>query len=145
MERNKAPITNTDQVLVALWKASEIARTLQLTRAEHEAMMRADTLDLIVEPSSEERHYLLAFASGAIAAHVQLTIRLSCEFVYQIAAHEGADDVRIFGLTVHGAHPHYSRMTMKERREAVCGYVWRDSEGLVPYTPLVGDRTLDCI
>lgn len=142
MDRNKSPIEGVIDIDRALIAVFEIASTLRLTHAEQEAMARVDTLGCIAGDGGRAER-LRNYAAGAIAAHLELTRRLCCEFVYVLAAHEGADDVRVFGLSAHGPHKHYSRMTLKERREALCGYVWLDSDGLAPYTAMKRDSTLD--
>lgn len=114
MNRNKADILSTDQILTAARTVYLITKLLKLTRQQWEDMYSVDVLGKITQQDAT-RGELFAYANGVRETYTTILITEHCEFVYY------ADGVR---LNVKEA----TQQGPGVLNGAVCGYQWLDSE-----------------
>lgn len=114
MNRNKAAIYSTDQILTAARAVYVITKLLKMTRTQWDDMYHSDVVSKIARQDATVGE-LFAFANGVKDAYVTVILTEHCEFVYY---HDGV------------------KLSVKEviqqgpgvREQCICGHQWLDSE-----------------
>lgn len=145
---NRLPVTGAEKVIGAAELVLELTVMLQLSQAEMRLAFETSVLNLIPHTHIGilSRDDLIMLADGVYHGMVSSLRSLRCERVYRLVGRKGADEPteRCYGAKVGscGDLPHFSRMTMLERRRAEVAYCWKGSKGKVAFTAWAADAVL---
>lgn len=118
IDRNTDRLESRDCIARVIDGLIDSAVRHQLPQLYLEDMFEADVLANIPDYALPQRNYAEGYYRSSVR-NLQLT---HCRFVYMVTSPSGVQDA--FGLDSSSSRNHFTRLTMQQRREAFCGYIW---------------------